>query len=119
LDPKQASHFCGDFSAAQEAVITEVSPGCASSAITAWAIWSDFTSGLGLDPFLQAFADKISFLKIFAIQVRCRELSASGSAFQAQLAEDYIRHVAQMYLNVGAKDPHLNSANQMTSGYNV
>jgi hypothetical protein len=90
-----------------------VSPGCASSAITPWAIWSDFTSGLGLDPFLQAFPDKIPFLQIFAVQVRCGELSASGSAVRARSAEDYVWHVARTYLNVGGKDPHLNSANQI------
>jgi hypothetical protein len=49
------SCFRGDFSTAQEAVKTGVSPGCASSAITAWAVWSDYTSGLGLNPFLQGF----------------------------------------------------------------
>jgi hypothetical protein len=90
-----------------------VSPGRASSAITAWAIWSDLTSGLGLNPFLQAILDKIPFLQIFAIQVCCGELSAGGSAVQALLAEDYIWHIAQTYLNVGAEDPHLNSANQI------
>jgi hypothetical protein len=83
LDLKQVSCFSGDFSAVQEAVKTGVFPGCASSAITAWAIWSDFTTGLGLDPFLQAFLDKLPFLQIFAVQVRCRELSASSSAVQA------------------------------------
>jgi hypothetical protein len=60
-----------------------VSLGRPSSAISAWAIWSDFTSGLGLDPFLQAFPDKISFLQIFAVRVYCGELSAIGSAVQA------------------------------------
>ncbi len=113
MDPERASCFCVDFSVAQKAVKTGVSLGCASSAITAWTIWSDFTSGLGLDPFLQAFPDKISFLQIFAIQVHCGELSASGSAAWARSAEDYVWHVAQMYLNVGAEDSCLNSANQI------
>ncbi len=90
-----------------------ISPGCASSAITAWAIWSDFTSGFGFDLFLHAFPNKIPFLQIFAIQAHCGELSSSGSAVRAQSAEDYVWHIAQTYLNVGAKDPHLNSANQI------
>jgi hypothetical protein len=90
-----------------------VSPGHASSTITAWAIWFDFTSGLGLDPFLQAFLYKIPILQIFTIQVRHRELSASGSAVRARSAEDYVQHIAQTYLNVGAEDPHLNSAHQI------
>jgi hypothetical protein len=68
---------------------------------------------LGLDPFLQAFPDKISFLQIIAVQVCCGELSASGSAVQAQSAEDYVWHLAQLYPNVGAEDPCLNSANQI------
>jgi hypothetical protein len=69
VDPKRANHFHGDFSTAQEAVKMGVSSDCASSAITAWAIWSDFTSGLGLNlnPYLQAFPDKTPFLKIFAV----------------------------------------------------
>ncbi len=29
------------------------------------------------------------------------------------MTEDYVWHVAQIYLNVGAKDPHLNPANQI------
>ena len=70
-----------------------VSAGRASSAIAVWNIWSAFTSELGLDPFLQAFPDKIPFLQIFAVQVCCRELSASGSAVRARLAEDFVRHV--------------------------
>jgi hypothetical protein len=107
------SRFRGDFSTAQEAVKMGVSPGRASSAINAWAIWSDFTTGLGLDPFLQAFPDKIPFLQIFVIQVCCRELSARSSAVQTRSAEDYVRHIAQTYLNVGAKNPHLNSVNQI------
>jgi hypothetical protein len=82
-NPKQASCFHGDFSTAQEAVKSGVSPGCASSAITSWDIWSAFTGDLGLDPFLQAFPDKIPFLQIFAVQVCCRELSASGCVVQA------------------------------------
>ncbi len=113
MDPKQASHFRDDFSAAQEAVKTGVSPGHASSAITTWDIWCAFTGALGLDPFLQAFPDKILFLQIFAIRVRCGELSASGCAVRARLAEDYVRHIAQAFLNVGAEDPWLNSVHQI------
>jgi hypothetical protein len=90
-----------------------VSAGRASSAIAVWNIWSAFTSELGLDPFLQAFPDKIPFLQIFAVQVRCRELSASGCAVRARLAEDYVWHIAQAFLNVGAEDPRLNSAHQI------
>ncbi len=89
------------------------SPGRASSAITAWDIWSAFTGDLGLDPFLRAFPDKIPFLQIFAIRVRCGELSASGCAVWARSAEDYIWHIAQAFLNVGAEDPRLNSAHQI------
>jgi len=113
LDSEQANHLRSDFSAAQEAVKTGVSAGRASSAIAVWNIWSAFTSELGLDPFLQAFPDKIPVLQIFAVRVRCGELSASGCAVRARSAEDYVRHVAQAFLNVGAEDPRLNSAHQI------
>lgn len=113
MDPEQANRLRSDFSAAQEAVKTGVSAGRASSAIAVWNIWSAFTSELGLDPFLQAFPDKIPFLQIFAVRVRCGELSASGCAVRARSAEDYVRHVAQAFLNVGAEDPRLNSAHQI------
>ncbi len=111
MNPKRASG--GDFSTAQEAVTTRFSPGRASSAITAWDIWSNFTGDLGLDPFLQAFPDKISFLQIFAIQVCCGELSASGCGVRAQSAEDYVLHIAHAFLNGGAKNPWLNSVHQI------
>ncbi len=113
MDPERASRFRDDFSTAQEAVKTGVSPGCASSANTAWDIWSAFTSDLGLDPFLQDFLDKIPFLQIFAFQVHCGELSASGCVVWAQSAEDYVRHIAQAFFNVGAEDPQLNLAHQI------
>jgi hypothetical protein len=57
--------------------------------------------------------NKVPFLQIFAVRVRCGELSASGNTLRAQLVEDYVRHVAQAFLNVGAKDPRLNLANLM------
>jgi hypothetical protein len=51
------------------------------------------------------------FIQIFAIRFPCGELPASGSADQAQMAEDYVRHVAQTYLNIGGEDARLNSVN--------
>ena len=65
---------------------------------------------MGLDPFLQAFQDKVPFLQVFAHQVHIGELAASGNPIGARSAEDYVRHVGQTFLQVGANDPRLNSA---------
>ena len=81
-----------------------VSLGRASSTSIAWAKWTAFVNDLGLDPFLQAFPDKV------AHQVHTGELAAGGSPVRSRTAEDYVRHVAQTFLLVGAHDHRLNSA---------
>jgi hypothetical protein len=65
---------------------------------------------LGLDPFLQAFPDKVPFLQVFAQRVHTGELAANGNPIKSRSVEDYIRGVAQTFLHVGASDPRLNSA---------
>ncbi len=72
-----------------------------------------FTSDLGLNPFLEAFQDKVPFLQIFAGQVHSGELAARRNPVKSRSAEDYVWHVAQTFLNMGAKDPHLNLAFQI------
>jgi hypothetical protein len=113
LDPVTSDRFCGDFSTAQTTVLEGVSPGRASSGATAWSKWVEFTGDLGIDPFLEAFQDKVPFLQIFAGRVHSGELAARGNPVKSRSAEDYVRHVAQTFLNMGAKDPRLNSAFQI------
>jgi hypothetical protein len=113
LDPIKAHCFSHDFGVAQETVLAGVSPGRTASGATAWSKWIAFTSDLGIDPFLQTFNDKIPFLQIFAQQVHSGELAVRGNPLRAQSAEDYIRHVAQTFLNLGGDDPRLNSANKI------
>ena len=113
LDPLTADRFRGDLSTAQATVLEGVSPGRASSNAAAWSKWIDFTSELGIDPFLEAFQDKIPFLQIFAGRVHSGELAARGNPVKSRSAEDYVRHIAQTFLNMGAKDPHLDSAFQI------
>ncbi len=110
LDPIKAHRFSHDFDVAQETVLAGVSPGRAASGATAWSKWIAFTSDLGIDPFLQTFNNKIPFLQIFAQRVHSGELAVRGNPLWARSAEDYIRHVAQTFLNLGANDPRLNSA---------
>ena len=75
LDPFKAHRFRCDIGIAQTTVLQGVSPGRASSAATAWTKWLEFTTDVGLDPFLQAFKDKIPFLQIFGQRVRLGELA--------------------------------------------
>jgi hypothetical protein len=110
LDPIKAHRFSRDFGIAQETVLAGVSPGRAASRATAWSKWIDFTRDLGINPFLQTFNDKVPFLQIFAQRVHSGELAARGNPLRSQSAEDYVRHVAQTFLNLGADDPRLNSA---------
>jgi hypothetical protein len=110
LDPIKAHCFSRDFGIAQETVLAGVSPGRAASGATAWSKWIDFTRDLGINPFLQTFNDKVPFLQIFAQRVHSGELAARGNPLQSGSAEDYVRHVAQTFLNLGADDPRLNSA---------
>ena len=87
-----------------------ISPGRATQTATSWDKWIEFTSDLGLDPFLQAWRDKIPFLQVFAQRVHTGKLSASGNPIRARLVEDYVRMVGQTFLHVGTNDPCLNSA---------
>lgn len=111
LDPDKASRFRSDICTAQATVLQGVSPGRAAGIATAWDKWIEFTRDLGLDPFLQAFQDKVPFLQVFAQRVHCGQLAAGGNPIKSRSVEDYVRGVAQTFLHVGATDPRLNSIN--------
>jgi len=113
LDPIRANRFRRDFGIAQETVLQGVSSGRASSAVTVWDIWIQFTHSMGLDPFLEAFQDKIPILQVFAQRVRTGELATNKNPIRARSVEDYVRFVAQTFLHVGTNDPRLNSAGKM------
>jgi len=68
---------------------------------------------MGLDPFLQAFEDKIPVLQVFAHRVRSGELASNGNPIRARSIEDYLRFVSQTFLHVGADDPRLNTAGKI------
>jgi hypothetical protein len=78
LEPIKAHRFRCDISIAQTTVLQGISPGRVSSAATAWAKWIEFTTDVGLDPFLQAFQDKVPILQVFVHQVHIGELAASS-----------------------------------------
>ena len=113
LDPVKAHRFRCDIGIAQTTVLQGVSPGRASSAATAWTKWLEFTDDVGLDPFLQAFQDKVPILQVFVHRVHIGELAANSNPVRSRTAEDYVRHVAQAFLQVGAVDPRLNSAHKI------
>ena len=110
MDPAEALCFRRDFSIAQKTVTTGVSAGRAKSSDTSWRQWTEFTDSLGLDPFLEAFEDKVPILQVFGQRVRTGELAADRNPIRSRSVEDYIRHVAQTFLHVGANDPRLNTA---------
>ena len=110
MDPAKAVRFRRDFGIAQKTVTSGVSAGRAKSADTSWRQWTEFTDSLGLDPFLEAFEDKVPILQVFGQRVRSGELAADGNPIRARSVEDYIRHVAQTFLHVGTDDPRLNTA---------
>ena len=68
---------------------------------------------MGLDPFLQAFHDKVPFLQVFAQRVHTGSLAAGKNPIKSRSVEDYARNVAQTFLHVAANDPRLNSANNI------
>jgi hypothetical protein len=49
---------------------------------------------MGLDPFLEAFEDKISILHVFIHQVQIGKLAAKGNQIKSWSVEDYLRAVA-------------------------
>lgn len=110
MDPVTANRFKCDLSAAQAAVDAGVSAGRTQGANTSWEKWSVFIDELALDPLLETVEDKISILQVFAQRVRTGELAANKNPIRARSTEDYVRHVAQTFLGVGAPDPRLNTA---------
>ena len=53
--------------------------GRASATVGKWDIWLEFCRDMGLDPFLEAFQDKIPILQVFSHQVCLGELAVKGN----------------------------------------
>ena len=68
---------------------------------------------MGHDAFLEALKDKIPFLQVFFRRACTGPLAAKGDPVRAQTAEDYIRSVAQTFLELGKEDLRLNSAHNI------
>lgn len=109
MDAAVRARFVDHFRVAAETVSKGVSSGRAKGTVTYWEKWLDFTTELGLDPFLEAFDDKVPILQVFMHRVRSGELAAHGDPIRARSTEDYVRAVAQTFLTVGADDPRYNS----------
>ena len=110
LDPAVGARFRSDLRTAAETVSQGVSSGRAAASIGQWQKWIDYCDELGLDPFLEAFEDKVPILQVFLHRVRIGELAAKGNQVKSRSAEDYLRAVAQAFLGMGANDPRLNAA---------
>lgn len=110
LDTATGARFRDTLGAAQKTVSKGVSSGRAQTTVRAWEKWLDFTNELGIDPFLEAFQDKVPILQVFIERVRSGELAANKNQIKSRSVEDYLRGVAQTFLAMGADDPRLNSA---------
>ena len=62
LYPAKGLRFCDHLSAATETVAKGVSSGRAAASIRQVQKWRDFCHELGIDPFLEAFEDKVPIL---------------------------------------------------------
>ena len=74
-----------------------------------WLSWEAFVESLNItDPYLQLLTpgQQLSLLKVFAVRVRCGELSASGDPVSADRVQDYLRTAATEISRLGSKlDP--------------
>ena len=110
MDSSISLRFCDHYRAASKTVAQGVSSGRVTASIGQWDKWLTFCDELGLDPFLEAFEDKVPILQVFIHRVRIGELAASGNQIKSRSVEDYLRAVAQTFLSLGTDDPRLNSA---------
>ena len=78
----------------------------------AWQKWIDFCDEVGVNPLLEAFADKVPLLQVFIHRVRIGTLAAQGDQIKSRLVEYYLQSVAQKFLAVGSDDPRLNTSHR-------
>ena len=75
-----------------------------------WDIWLAYCEDLSLDPYLPGFEDKVPILQVFMHRLRSGELAPKKKKIKARSVEDYVRAVAQSFLQMGDDDPRLNTA---------
>jgi hypothetical protein len=109
VDPAAAATFRDSLGIATETVRQGVSSGRAHGTVSHWSKWEEFCHDMGLDPFLEAFCDKVPIPQVFLVLVRTGRLATNKDPVRARTSEDYLRSVAQMHLSVGKGDPRANS----------
>jgi len=109
VDPAAAATFRDSLGIATETVRQGVSSGRARGTVSHWSKWEEFCHDMGLDPFLEAFCDKVPIPQVFLVLVRTGRLATNKDPVRARTSEDYLRSVAQMHLSVGKGDPRANS----------
>jgi hypothetical protein len=74
-----------------------------------WIQWASFALNWSLIPFSKPSKQNTTLTSLCPTSSH-GSLATAGNPLRARLIEDYLRHVAQMFLAVGSQDPHLNSA---------
>ena len=86
------------------------SPQRDSSAHTAWRLWEEFCTSLGVDSHLtNVDRDKVPLLMLFAHRYKHGTLQGSGNTVRSRTVEDAVRFVGQAFARMGAIDPRLNA----------
>ena len=109
MDPIAADHFCRDLCTANATVQAGVSSGRTAADHSTWQQWEKYCLELAVDPFLEAIKDKVPYLQVFAQRVRTGSLALARHPLRVRSTEDYVRQVAQTFLDLGAQDPHKDS----------
>ena len=102
--------FFVDLSAADAARRASVSIKRAAAQDSHWRQWERYCQALGIDPYLETQADKLSFLEVFAIRLRRGDLSSSGQPVHSRTVEDYLRTVGEEIASMGTQNPRLDLA---------
>ncbi|KAL7526015.1 LOW QUALITY PROTEIN: hypothetical protein ACHAXR_001276, partial [Thalassiosira sp. AJA248-18] len=111
LDTATGAHFRETLGAAQKAVSNEVSSGRAQTTIRAWEKWLDFTDELGINPFLEAFQDKVPIQQVFIDSQRrtCSQQESNQVSIGLKIAYGAL-HRRSLQLGPMINDPRLNLA---------
>ena len=96
-------HYC----AARRAQSDRVSTSGTRTGATSQKKWIELYACLTFAPELSVITNPITYLQIFAYQVRMGDLAASRASAKKLTMEGYLRDLAHTFFRVGTEDPRL------------